>query len=880
MKFECPNCRRSLEVEDSWAGKTLECPNCHGTILVPRVPASVAAVYPSRRSSAKADDRRNPPPKPAPLQPRASGTSVKKKGLSFGLDTFFWLLIVLAAGAFGYAMYQWQTSPQETWRRLVTSAQDFISPQPTPEPETEEEEPEPEVAKKPAAPAKPRPDPLPWLIAHKEYWPKEVTLREPVEFPAVSNGKPVGSLKVPAGTAVKVIEITGQGIAADYMGGRGQVAIGFTDLPARAESALTEAERELKQVGAIDPNRPGGAADSSTSRLPTAQREPVREATREEISTSLGALYTRAGTTFRLFAPTAKAASVVLYMEPSGDKGRSVRPLRQESNGLWDVTAKGDWRGKFYTILLDANDPKRAREVLDPYAINAAASSTRARITGMSIPVPRGPRLESPTDAIIYEMHVRDFTVAPNSGVKNAGLYLGWTEPGTRLPLDDQIQTGLDHLAELGVTHAELMPVQDFENDEAAGSYNWGYITSAFFSPEGMFATNPNNNSRVRELKALISALHERGLGVIMDVVYNHTSGKCSLMSIAPEYYYRRSPDGSLANGSGCGNEFKSEAPMARRLIIDSLKYWVKEFGIDGFRFDLMALIDQETIRQADRELRMINPGIILFGEPWTGGNSPLPNKTDKAAIRQVPAGAFNDDFRNALKGQPDGNEPGWIQNGSKRDALKAAMLVSDWVASPAQSINYMTCHDNLVLWDKLVASMPNADDRLRIETMKLGYLALFTSQGVPFIHGGEEFARSKGGNNNSYESPDSVNQVDWQLKRDHFDLFTYVRDLIALRKAHPMFRLRTRPQVASRLQFLPTRDDKTLMFTINGETLPGETWRRVCVVLNSADETDAEVTLPPGQWSVALDEHGAAAAALVSGKLTVRHKAGVVLYQ
>jgi pullulanase len=250
----------------------------------------------------------------------------------------------------------------------------------------------------------------------------------------------------------------------------------------------------------------------------------------------------------------------------------------------------------------------------------------------------------------------------------------------------------------------------------------------------------------VVQLKALIKALHSRGIGVIMDVVYNHTSGNCSLMSIAPDYYYRRGINGSLANGSGCGNEIKSEAPMARRLILDSLRYWVKEYGVDGFRFDLMALIDQQTIREAERELRAIDPGIVLFGEPWTGGASPLRGKTDKSALWQMPVGAFNDDFRNALKGAPDGGEPGWIENGSKRDALKAAMLVSDWFASPGQSINYMTCHDNLVLWDKLVASMPNATDELRMETMKLGYLALFTSQGVPFIYGGGEFARTKGG--------------------------------------------------------------------------------------------------------------------------------------
>ena len=466
-------------------------------------------------------------------------------------------------------------------------------------------------------------------------------------------------------------------------------------------------------------------------------------------------------------------------------------------------------------------------------------------------------------------------------------MYLGWTESGTHLPDDPKIDTALDHLSELGVTDVELMPVQDFENDEASGNYNWGYITTDFFSPEGMFATNPNNNNRVRELKALIKALHSRGIGVIMDVVYNHTSPTASLMSIGPEYYYRRALNGGLANGSGCGNEVKSEAPMARRLILDSLKFWVRQYGVDGFRFDLMALIDQETMREADRELREIDPGIILFGEPWTGGATPLRDKTDKGALRQVPVGAFNDDFRNALKGPPDGNEPGWIQNGSKRDELKKAMLVSSWFASPEQSINYMTCHDNLVLWDKLVASMPNATDALRIETMKLGYLALLTSQGVPFFLGGGEFARTKGGDNNSYEAPDSVNEIDWALKRDHLDLFDYVRDVIALRKAHPMFRLRTRPDVLSRVHFIDTPEQGTLMFTINGDDVSGETWKRVCVILNSSDATDAVVHLPEGDWSVALDDHGAVPVSQLStlnpqlsAKLRVRYKSGVVLYQ
>jgi pullulanase len=395
-----------------------------------------------------------------------------------------------------------------------------------------------------------------------------------------------------------------------------------------------------------------------------------------------------------------------------------------------------------------------------------------------------------------------------------------------------------------------------------------------------MFATNPSDDSRVRELKELIAALHERGISVIMDVVYNHTAGNCSLMSIAPEYYYRRAPNGTPANGSGCGNEFKSESPMGRRLILDSLKFWAHEYGVDGFRFDLMALLDQETMREADRELRKINPDIVLFGEPWTGGSSPLRDKTDKTALRQVPVGAFNDDFRNALKGSPDGSDPGWIENGSNRDALKGAMLVSNWFGAPTQSINYMTCHDNLVLWDKLLSSMPNATDALRTETMKLGYLALLTSQGVPFIHGGEEFARTKGGNNNSFEAPDSVNEVDWSLKRDHLDLFNFVRDAIALRKAHPMFRLRTTPDVRSRVQFVENGNRDVLMFTVNGEGVAGETWKRACVILNSANNVAADVVLPGGEWTVALDEKGAAAPNRVSGKISVRYKSGAVLFQ
>jgi pullulanase len=596
----------------------------------------------------------------------------------------------------------------------------------------------------------------------------------------------------------------------------------------------------------------------------------------------LGADCQPQSTTFRIFAPTAKAVNLVLYDEATGAKGRKVQALDAQPKGLWQTTMTGDMSGKFYVYSLDGPGMNPAHEILDPYAVNTVASSTRGRITDVAAPSGQGPHVESATDMVIYEMHVRDFTIDKDSGVQKRGLYLGWTEPGTRLNGSGNIKTALDHLTELGVTHVQIMPVQDFKDDEAGTTYNWGYITAAYFSPEGMYATNPDDDSRGRELKALIAALHSRGIGVIMDVVYNHTAEDAPFQFIDPLYYYRHNSNGSLANGAACGNEFRSEAPMARKFIIDSLKFWVKEYGIDGFRFDLMALIDQETMRQAEKEVHAINPNVVIYGEPWEPGATPLREMTDKHALPgMAPIGAFNDDFRNALKGSPAGTDPGWIQNGSNRDALKCALQICNWCNSPAQSINYMTCHDDLVLWDKLKISMPGAPDQLLKETMKLGYLALFTAQGVPFIHGGEEFARTKGGDNNSYIAPDSVNQVDWSLKQKNLDLFNYTRDVIALRKAHPVFRLRTRDEIAKRLSFQDTPDQKTLMFTLDGAGVPGEKWSHVCVVMNSDNDSAAQVKLPDGDWSVALDETGATMDDRpVSGTVSVRQKSGLVLYQ
>lgn len=590
---------------------------------------------------------------------------------------------------------------------------------------------------------------------------------------------------------------------------------------------------------------------------------------------ALGASYSPAATTFRVFAPASSAVSVVLYDEAAGDEGRTTQPMKPAGKGVWEANVTGDLAGKFYVYSFDGPDQSPDREALDIYAINAVNSSRRARITDLAGTgtVPAGPKLESPVDMVVYEIHVRDFTIDANSPARSEhkGKYLGFAEAA-------------DHLKELGVTHVQLLPMQDFENDETSTNYNWGYVTSAFNSPEGWFATSINDDSRIREFKQLVATLHERGLGVIMDVVYNHTAAGAPFNFHVPRYYYRYLPDGAMSNGSGCGNDFRSESPMGRKYILDSLKYWVSEYGVDGFRFDLMALIDLDTMKQAEKELRALRPDIVLYGEPWSAGGKQAPVKaTNKQSIRGTRIGAFNDTMRNALVGSPfDKQHAGFIQEGNSVEDLKRCVAGAwqMWADKPGQVINYMSCHDNYTVWDKLKHTSPQSSDADLIETMKLGYLLLFTSQGVPFLHGGEEFARNKKGHENSYNAPDSVNALDWSFKQTHADLFAYTRDLIALRKAHPIFRLRAKEQIAAWLQFPENNVSGTLIFTLDGSGLDGEPWKQVCVVANSADSISQEIALPPGTWRVAFDAAGTADNREVTGSVRIRYKSGMILYQ
>lgn len=607
--------------------------------------------------------------------------------------------------------------------------------------------------------------------------------------------------------------------------------------------------------------------------------------------TPLGTIYTPEATTFGLFSPMAEAVDVVIAKKPTGGTRNAQFPLACNDRGVWSVTVPGDLNGRFYSYKLRGPGLDANREVTDIYATCAQGLTGRALIVDLDRTNPPGfdpsarVPLASPTDAVIYEMHVRDFTIAPNSGVEYKGKYLGLAESGTHVPRAPAIQTGLDHLVELGVTHVQLMPIQDFENAETDDdAYNWGYVTVFFNTPEGWFATTPEGDARIRELKQAVHALHSRDIGVILDVVYNHTSQKATFDLIAPGYYFRMKLDGSYWNGSGCGNEIQTDNPMVRRFIVDSLTYWVTEFGIDGFRFDLMGLMDFKTLETIRDELRRINPPILLYGEPWTGGASGLRRISDQSVIRGSGIGAFNDHFRDAIKGDRNDGAPGFIQAGDRIDGVRNGIVgaIHDWAAHPTDAITYCACHDNLTTWDKIVQSAPDAPDDVRKRMQRFAGLLVLTSQGTPFLHSGQELCRSKGGDHNSYAASDEVNRIDWSLKKTNRDVFDYYRGLIALRKAHPVFRLRTREEVERRLHWLEAvPSGRCLAYELNGEELRGESFSKTLVLLNG-DTTEQTFALPPGRWLIAADADrvGTTALAEATDRVTLPPHSGMILHK
>lgn len=551
----------------------------------------------------------------------------------------------------------------------------------------------------------------------------------------------------------------------------------------------------------------------------------------EALQARLGADYSEKQTTFRVWAPTQVAVDLCLYDEGQG--GTLQRIPMEKVGDLFIAVLSGDCKGKFYTYLV------QGVEVVDPYAVSVSLNATRGAIVDLRETDPVGFRsdtlAETPIDdAVVVELHLADFTGSKTSGAEAAGKFLGLTE---HLVVDGQ-KTGLDHLKELGITHVHLMPVAENatvdETPERFGAddnYNWGYDPELYNVPEGSFATDPLDPlSRIREMKAMVHALHKAGIRVIMDVVYNHTYKTLDshLNRLVPDYYYRQDAHG-FSNGSGVGNELASERPMVRKLIIDSLLFWQEEYRIDGFRFDLMALTDINTIKMALQALRAKDPEFLVYGEPWAGAVSALPQnlQTVWSAQNEFGFGLFNEAFRDAIRGDNNGTARGFIQgNTASKTAIEVGLLGSiDYrslldggTRDPINTINYFNAHDNLILEDKLRISAGNP---AQIEAMtRFAFGILLTAQGIPFFHVGNEFRRSKKGDANSYHAPLSVNGIDWRLKKENRALFEYVRDLIALRKEYAAFTLRAKAEVIERVDLLsvPSNNLIGLVHRLDGQ--------------------------------------------------------------
>jgi pullulanase len=596
----------------------------------------------------------------------------------------------------------------------------------------------------------------------------------------------------------------------------------------------------------------------------------------------MGAVYSPAETVFRVFAPTATVVTVLLYDLPEGGTA-DPRPMQYAGSGIWEVTVPGDLVGRYYTLIAQGTDPRyeSGREVIDPYSRCNTAHNGRGLIENDKTPVapyPQFPRSE----AVIYELHIRDFTIAPNSGITHKGKYLGLTETGTTLPEDPDITTGIDHIAELGVNVVQIMPIQDFENDESSQQYNWGYMPVHFDSPDGWYATETYNAKRVEEFKRLVDALHKKGIKVVMDVVYNHTAEHrpdkiFSFEGLVPGYYYRLRDDGSYWNGSGTGNETRSEAPMMRKFMLESCKYWVEEYDVDGFRFDLMGLMDLETVLKIVEECKAIKPDIVIHGEPWTGGETPI-TPTGKGSQRNHGFAVFGDTFRDAIKGGVFDLSKGYVQAGINVDRIKHGIQgsINDFTYQPTEAINYVASHDNHTFWDRLVLTTKNDrnvtdDDLKRMD--RLGAVLVLTSQGIPFLQSGQEMLRTKRGSGNSYNQPDAVNMINWDLKRANIDIFNYYKGLIALRKEHPVFRMETREEVLANLEFLDDDLGISLPPRCVGYRLKRgdseETWDEVLVLYNP-NPVPVVFPIPEGDWTVVVDDDEAGTVPVKTGTSSV----------
>ena len=594
--------------------------------------------------------------------------------------------------------------------------------------------------------------------------------------------------------------------------------------------------------------------------------------------------YSPEATTFTLWAPTADEVRLSLYTEGLGGEAQEIHNLKEGKTGLWTLSLEGDKQGLFYTFAVRIGEqwmPECAG--IDAKAVGV--NGQRGAILDLDTTDPEGwsedkrPSFERLADAILYEMHHRDFSIHTTSGVTNGGKFLALTEEGTKNPKGEA--PGIDHLKELGLAPVHILPSYDYgsvnETNLAEGKYNWGYDPVNYNVPDGGYSTNPFDPAcRIREFKQMVQALHKAGIRVVLDVVYNHTFSidGSNFERTVPGYFFRQREDGSYADASGCGNETASDREMMRRYMVESVKYWIEEYHLDGFRFDLMGIHDAETMRQIRAAADAIDPSILIYGEGWAAQAPQLPAEelAMKANMQAIPGiAAFSDELRDALRGPFHSNEQGAFLAGLEEmeesikfgiagaiahpgvDMSKVNYVKEPWAGEPTQMISYVSCHDDMCLVDRLKATIPGIDKKRLVRLDKLAQTAVFTSQGIPFIFTGEEVMRDKKGGHNSDQSPDEINAIDWTLKSENRDLFDYYKGLIALRKAHPAFRLGKAELVREHLEFLPVEGSNLVAFRLK-EHAGGDSWSEIIVVLN-ARQKSAEVEIPEGNYTAVCYE-------------------------
>jgi pullulanase len=597
----------------------------------------------------------------------------------------------------------------------------------------------------------------------------------------------------------------------------------------------------------------------------------------------LGVTYQAQQTLFKVWAPQATAVKLRLYKGGTGGNAEAVVNLKKGNSGTWQTIIHRHLKNKYYTFQAFINN-KWLLECPDMYAKAVGINGKRGMIVDMAATNPQGwandhkPSQKNFTDIIIYESHIRDLSVSASSGIKNKGKFLSLTEKGTHSPQGQS--TGLDHIKQLGVTHIHILPSFDFSSVDEASTrpqYNWGYDPLNYNVPEGSYSTNAyDGRVRIKEFKQMVQALHANGLRVILDVVYNHTTNKddFSFNQFAPGYFYRHKPDGSYADGTGCGNETASEQPMMRKFMIQSVVYWVKEYHLDGFRFDLMGVHDIATMNAISDTLHKIDPTIFIYGEGWTAGDSPLPENL-RSVKKNVPQlhkiAAFSDDIRDGLRGGfSDVKAKGFISGApGTAESVKFGIVASTqhaqinyslvnyskapWAKEPYQVINYAACHDDNTLFDRLKIGNPTATEAELIKMDKLANAVVLTSQGVPFLQSGAELLRTKQGVANSYNSPDSINEIDWSRKTRYNEVFKYYQALIKLRKDHPAFRMATTQAIQQHLEFFDTHDPLVIGYRLKDHA-NSDKWKTIIVMFNG-NTTAKAVTIPAGNWTLVANE-------------------------